>query len=258
MQVFARYALRGNIRTFQVPRIVLTVLLVNTWKTMEVIGGYTSWSCLVPCVLLELPPTFLVQVGVPIVHPGSSAAHSAAHNARHAPQGMLSGRALHHASSAQAAMGQISDFITCVGCSAGYFSAMGSCWACPSGRYVAFGYSSECYECYAGTYASSSSAATDCLNCPAGRSSLAGSTSCTSCPRGRAAFGGSSTCETCTAGTFAAEGSESCSGCYGGYYSSAGSFQCTQCDSGKVSANSSSECSSCGEGTYAKCSAKLL
>ena len=107
MQVFARYALRGNIRTFQVPRIVLTVLLVNTWKTMEVIGGYTSWSCLVPCVLLELPPTFLVQVGVPIVHPGSSAAHSAAHNARHAPQGMLSGRALHHASSAQAAMGQI-------------------------------------------------------------------------------------------------------------------------------------------------------
>jgi hypothetical protein len=56
---------------------------------------------------MELPPTFLVQVGVPIVHPGSSAAHSAAHNARHAPQGMLSGRALHHASSAQAAMGQI-------------------------------------------------------------------------------------------------------------------------------------------------------
>lgn len=74
---------------------------------MEVTGGYTSWSCLVPCVLLELPPTFLVQVSVPIVYPGSSAAHSAARNARHAPQGMLSCRGLRHVSSAQTVMGQI-------------------------------------------------------------------------------------------------------------------------------------------------------
>ena len=107
MQAFARYALRGNTLTFQVPRIALTVLLGSIWKTMEVIGGYTPWRCLVPCVLLELPPTFLVQVSVPIVHPGSSAVHSAARNARHAPQGMLSGRPRHHASSAQTAMGQI-------------------------------------------------------------------------------------------------------------------------------------------------------
>lgn len=107
MQVFARYALQGNTLMFQVPRFVLTVLLVNIWRMMELIGGYTSWSCLVPCVLLELPPTFQVQVSVPIVHPASSAAHSEARNALHAPQGMLSGRALHHASSAQAGTGQI-------------------------------------------------------------------------------------------------------------------------------------------------------
>ena len=106
----------------------------------------------------------------------------------------------------------------------------------------------ECVDCAAGTY-SSSSGATECYRCFYGSISEAGATSCTSCPEGFSTSAlGSDTCDICAAG-YEGDGT-TCTICSAGTYSNALTNRtCMPCAIGTyISTDGGSSCTACPTG----------
>mmetsp|Transcript_7053 Transcript_7053/g.12678 ORF Transcript_7053/g.12678 Transcript_7053/m.12678 type:complete len:172 (-) Transcript_7053:9-524(-) len=119
---------------------------------------------------------------------------------------------------------------------------------------------SECYDCPAGKTSEEGNAT--CWDCPAGGMSV-GNSSCFACDAGKTSSLGASECTECAAGTFGeATGSMySCGNCKGALYAcvacSVGKYQqyigqtdCIDCSPGSVSANSYTGCADCGSGHF--------
>ena len=165
----------------------------------------------------------------------------------------------------------------CIGCAAGRFvSSSGNtdpsaCAACEAGRYAGASGAAACIACDRGKYVSSpgSDEAGDCIECQGpdghGTESSSGATSCETCVAGRRAVGGDCenctavllwVCENCTAGRWADDTGRTaeCIGCAAGrYVSSSGNTNasaCAACEPGRYGTPTRQDCSDCSAGKY--------
>ena len=175
----------------------------------------------------------------------------------------------------------------CVDCTAGkYAEAAGAsvCASCPVGRVAPLPAARSCHTCDPGKFSNTTTAASTCINCAAGKTSSVGSSAvgdcvvctagkftwpcadkhqpswpqylpaacadgglCRNCPSGKSSPALSTDadqCFFCDAGKYAADGS-TCLNCTAGKYAAAsGSSVCTNCAAGKHSVTAGSDAES--------------
>lgn len=147
------------------------------------------------------------------------------------------------------------DDTACLACAAGTASTEGAtfCVNCPSGSYAPTG-SENCQTCPQGQMAIKSIAATECVNCQAGRFATVASTECRVCVPGRFAAPGQGTCGECAPGSYVeAVAAPECSLCEDGYASSMSGATtrdvCLPCQPGFF-ADGRVVCTGCEKGTH--------
>jgi hypothetical protein len=153
------------------------------------------------------------------------------------------------------AAGQFSSAASlCSPCIAGTFAGaagQAKCHTCPSGRWSKTG-AKQCDQCVAGKF----SAASACVNCPAGKfGTKIGATFCEMCVMGKFQSNtGKQLCHECTVGkTAIAKGAAKCTDCAAGKWSllMGRSSDCVHCPAGKYqTATGSTTCALCRSGKY--------
>jgi len=145
-----------------------------------------------------------------------------------------------------------SDRASCSDCPAGTQPADGGCESCEAGTYSATGVS--CLDCGLGDATGTSSGASTCSPCSAGKHSAEKRVvNCTSCEQGKFADSRAVNCTKCETGKFAnTVEMSSCESCDSGKYSDQlGASACKSCEPGTFSGTRADECTACTTGRFA-------